>query len=160
MRIDRKAAHNFQSSRRILFPNGDLACKQGLDKTLAEHIAYVEQVVALRCWNSERARWLVVRAGRRHRDQLLLRVPQCSEVSSESTSRVDVHGVVNPTRLRHGHVAVNDQRAAPIVLRPIKADRKTKFVGFPGGFAVEREVTDTTRGATLHVFLKSGVRHD
>ena len=144
MRINRKAAHDVQRSRCILFPDGYFACERGLDKPFTEHVAHIEQVVALWSTSRQGTCWLVVDACRRHRDQFLFRIPQRTELTSESTPGVDIHGVVQPARLRHCHMAVNDHRASSIVLRPIKADRKAEFVRLAGGLSVQREIANPT----------------
>ena len=144
MRIYRKPAHDLQSSRRILFPDRHIARQGRLDKTLAEHVAHVEQVIALWSWSGERPCGLVVGACRRHGNKLLLRIAQCGELATKSTSGIDIHGVVEPSRFRHRDMAINHQRSTSIVLGPIQADRKAELVGLAGGLSVERKVTDPT----------------
>jgi hypothetical protein len=71
----------------------------------------------------EGTRRLVVRLRCRDRHELALGIAQRGERAAEDAPGVDVDRVIEPLRLTHWRVAVNDHRTTAIVRSPVEAHR-------------------------------------
>ena len=80
--------------------------------------------------------------------------------ATEDAAGIDVDGVVEPERLGHRRVSVDDESLAAIVRRPVVADRQAELIRLAGGLAVEGELANRARAATLHLLLQAGVGDD
>ena len=81
-------------------------------------------------------------------------------MSAEHAARVDADRAVDPDRLGHWRVAVDDGGVASVVLRPRVADGQPEVVGLARRVAVERERPDDARRPPMHRGGQTRVRHD
>jgi hypothetical protein len=81
------------------------------------------------------------------------------ELAPEAAARVEVHRVVVPLGLDHGHVPVHHRGAAPVVSRPVQPHRQPVRVDLARGLAVHGELAHPARGAPLQRLGQAGVRH-
>ena len=65
---------------------------------------------------------------------------QRGQRAAEHAAGVDADRVVDPLRLRHRGVAVDDRRRAAVVARPRAADRQAELVGLARRLAVQGEL--------------------
>ena len=171
LRGDREPAHHLQRGRRVLFRDRDPPAQPGLDPPPAEYVGDVEQAAGLvrRSGRSggrgpggraglsrraavghQRAGRLVVHAPGRDGHQFPLRIAQRGQPAAEHAAGIDTDGVIDPNGHGDRRVTVDHGRLAPVVLRPRVADRQPEFVRLPGGFPVQRERPDRSRGAAVH----------
>ena len=87
-------------------------------------------------------------------------IPQGSELASEHAARVDIDRAIEPFRLRHGSVAIDDHRRAAIFGRPIVAHGKAELVCLARRLAVKSKIANSPRTAPLHLLLQSRMCHD
>ena len=111
-------------------------------------------------FGQERPGRLAVGARGRDRDELPLRVAQRGELAAEDAAGVDVDRAVEPLRLGHRRVAVDDHRRAAVFRRPVVAHRQAELVGLAGRLAVQGEVPHLARAAALHLLLHAGMGDD
>ena len=165
-RVQRKPAHHLEGAGRALRPDGDPAELSGFHHPGTDHIGDVQLAGLLcRCATAHPCRagpvirrtcladrscreWLdrlVPDPLRRHRDQLLFRIPQRRQLPTEHASGVQTQGVVDPFRFRHRGVAVQHHRPATVVVRPRVSNRQPELVGLAGRIPIQGKASDPCR---------------
>ena len=93
----------------------------------------------------------------RHGDEIHLGVAQGGEAAAERAAGVDVDGAVDPTRLRHGRVPVDDAGLPAVLRGPVVTDHHPELVRLAGGLAEEGEVPHPARRPALEPLLQARV---
>ena len=161
----RESAHDFEGGSRVVLADRDVAGETGFDRRGVPSTSVMSSRSSSRCcvrllFGDQRPHGLVVHPLGRDRDQLLLRVAERGQLAAEDAAGVEADGVVQPLGIGDRRMAVHHHRLAPVVGRPVVANRKAELVGLAGGLAEERKAPDATRGATLQLFVHTRVGDD
>src|SRR3989442_1073262 len=164
--IDGKATHDLQRGDGIFFANGEVLLQTGRNDTLAGDIFHNQDIILLLLrskggglifFGKERSGRLPVGIGSRNRDQLLFWVAQGRQLAAKGAASVDIDGTIQPVRLWHRCMTVDDHGLAAVFGGPVITNRQAKLVGLARRFSIEGKLTYPTRSPTLHRLFESGV---
>ena len=139
----------------------------GVDDALAVDVLDVQQIVVrtqhvrfVCVVGKKRFGRLVVRFPGFDLDELALGIPKGRELAAENATRVDADRAVEPVRLGHRGMAVDDHRLTTVVGCPIVPDRQAILVCLAGGLAVQAELAHARRRAALELLFETRVSDD